>query len=449
MRSRTRWILSAAVLGAVCGSGSMAHADTPAPTTGSARDTAPGEPVQPGTGLTPVAPLTAPAGSYARRPLMGLFDQIGMGQALDNAKIQIYGHAEGSYTYNFANPPTSLSDYKIPVGKFIDNPGRVFDVENERILLNQFTINVERRVDASQKQWDIGGRVEFLYGSDARFIHSNGMFDNHDNDTTVRVTGGPQNQFDIPNLYIDIAVPVGNGLDIRVGKFTYFKQIDPNASVFYSHSFTFGGALPFTLTGIYGSYVLDKDKHWTVEGGISRGWDQSLRDNNGALDIFGRVRWDMNDKWSFSLAGISGPEQDGDNDNWRTAVDFTASYQLTKDILLLGDAVYGQQARPNGAGGDARWYGVSVYGVYTLCEAASLGVRLEWYADDAGYTTGLSQNLYEATVGFTITPFPKDQFLRNLKIRPEVRVDYSDKAYFDGFDSHYQVTAAVDAIYNF
>jgi hypothetical protein len=425
----------------------LAQAATPAGDSGSARDTAPSEPMQPGTGLTPIAPLIAPAGTMARRPLMGLMDSIGIGQQLDKAGIQVYGHAEASYTYNFANPPTSLADYKLPVGKFIDNPGRVFDVENQDVLLNQFTINVERRIDASKKQWDVGGRVEFLYGADARFIHANGMMDNHDDDATVRITGGPQNQFDIPNLYADIAVPVGNGLNIRVGKFTYFKQIDPNASVFYSHSFTFGGALPFTLTGIYGSYVIQKGL--TVEGGISRGWDQSLRDNNDTIDIFGRVRWDVNDKLQLSAAFITGAEQDDDNGNWRTAIDVTASYQVNKDLLVLGDVVYGQQAQGAGGSGTAAWYGVSVYGVYTLCEAASLGVRLEYYADDAGYTTGLSQNLYEATVGLTITPFPKDRYLRNLKIRPEVRVDYSDKNYFDGFDSHYQITAAIDAIYNF
>ena len=52
--------------------------------------------------------------------------------------------------------------------------------------------------------------------------------------------------------------------------------------MFYSHSFTFGAALPFTLTGITGYYPIDE--RWSVEGGISRGWGQSLKDNNGAID---------------------------------------------------------------------------------------------------------------------------------------------------------------------
>jgi len=379
---------------------------------------------------------------------MSLLDSLGLGKPLDDAGIQIYGHVEGSYTYNFANPPTSLSDYKIPVGKFIDNPGRVFDVENQKLLLNQLTLNFERRVDPSKGNFDIGGRVELLYGSDARFIHANGMFDNYDDDSTVRITGGPQNQFDIPNIYADFAIPVGNGLNIRVGKFTFFKQIDPNASVFYSHSYTFGGALPFTLTGAYATYAIDKNL--SVEGGVSRGWDQALTDNNGdALDVFGRVRYQVSDQLQLAAAFIAGPEQDNDPDNWRVAMDFTASYQIGDNLTILGDVVYGQQSRPNGGGGDARWYGISLYGIYTLSEACSAGIRLEWYRDDGGYTTGIDQSLYEVTVGVTITPFARDKYLKNLKLRPELRFDYSNENFFDGFDSHTQITAAIDAIYNF
>ena len=126
-----------------------------------------------------------------------------------------------------------------------------------------------------------------MYGTDATFIHSNGLVDNRNFFT------GPGNQFDLTQAYVDVAVPVGDGLRIRAGKFVYFKQLDPNASVFYSHSFTFGAALPFTLTGIYGTYQFGDQL--TVDAGISRGWDQATRDNNGAIDAFGRVKYTFND----------------------------------------------------------------------------------------------------------------------------------------------------------
>ena len=446
MLMRTRLILSAAVVAALSPIG-LNPSPARAAEGESARDHVIGL-TPPTVAPDPQSPLVPSSAEIAsRRPLMGLLEEVGVARQLDEARIQVYGHVEGSYTYNFAGPPTSLADYKLPVGKFIDNPGRVFDVENQKILLNQLTLNVERTVDVTQGAFDVGGRVELLYGADGRFIHSNGLLDNYDDDATSRVTGGPQNHFDIPQAYLDFAIPVGNGLRVRAGKFTFFKTIDPNASVFYSHSFTFGAALPFTLTGAYATYVLDEKL--SVDAGFSRGWDQSLNDNNDAIDAFGRVRYAVGDDWLLSLAAITGPEQDGDNGNYRTALDFTVTWQTSESLTLLADVVYGQQSQPVGGGGDARWYGISLYAVQRLDEMFSVGARLEWYRDEGGYTTGLDQNLYEATVGVTITPFPDDTYLRYLKIRPEVRIDYSSENYFDGFDSHTQVTAAIDAIYNF
>ncbi|QOV90288.1 outer membrane beta-barrel protein [Humisphaera borealis] len=432
MRIRSNIVLTAAVMAAMAQAGLGAD---------SARETAP---VAVRSAPAPVAPV---ADVPSRRPLMSIMDKVGFAKPLEDAGIQIYGHVEGSYTYNFDDPPSSLSDYALPVGKFIDNPGRVFDVEHDKVLMNQLDLNIERVVDVTKGQFDIGGRVELLYGADARFLHSNGMFDNYDDDVTTSITGGPQNQFDIPQAYFDLAVPVGNGLRIRVGKFTFFKQHDPNASVFYSHSFTFGAALPFTLTGAFGTYVINEQL--SVDGGFSRGWDQSIDDNNDAIDVFGRARYAVNDDLLLTFAAIAGPEQDGDNDNWRVAADLTVTYKLGDTTTLLADVVYGWQANATGGGGDAYWYGVSLYAIQELNKSVSAAARLEWYRDEGGYTTGLDQTLYEATVGLTIKPFPTDKYLQHLKIRPEVRVDYSDENYFDGFSRQVQFTAAVDAVFNF
>ncbi|HEX8911400.1 MAG TPA: outer membrane beta-barrel protein, partial [Humisphaera sp.] len=429
MSVRSRFSLTAAAFAAVTGLASFAVAADGQ----SARE--------PGAAPTAAPVRTSAVAASAdlpdRRPLMSLLDRVGVAKPLDDARIQVYGHVEGSYTYNFANPPTDLADYKLPVGRFIDNPGRVFDVENQKLLLNQLTLNVERTVDAAdaakRNQWDVGGRVELMYGADARFLHSNGLLDHHDDDVTTQVTGGPRNQFDVTQAYVDLAIPVGEGLRVRAGKFIFFKNHDPNASVFYSHSFTFGAALPFTLTGAYATYTLNEQ--WSFDAGFSRGWDQSVDDNNGAIDVFGRVRYAVNKDLVLSLAAITGPEQDDDNRNYRTVVNLSAVWKVGDTLTLLGDAIYGQQSEPTGGGGDARWYGVALYAVQEITPAVSVAGRVEWYRDDGGYTTGLDQNLFEVTVGLSIRPFANDKYLKHLKIRPEVRWDYSNKNYFDGFDS--------------
>ena len=373
------------------------------------------------------APTTPPPGA-ARQPLMALLDSVGLAQPLDAARINIFGHVEAGYTYNFMHPSKDL------------NLGRVFDAKDDRVTLNQVDLNIERTVDLTSHQFDVGGRVEVLYGGDARFIHSSGLLDSED------FFHGPEYQLDLPQLYVDVAVPLGNGIRVRLGKFLFFKQIDPNASVFYSHSYTFGAALPFTLTGVTALYNFSDQL--SVEGGFSRGWGQTLRDNNGAIDALARVRYAANDRTAFTLAGIVGPELDRDNGHYRAALDLTVSQEVSDNLTLLLDAVYGYQA---GAATtrESNWYGVAGYAIVKLDPRFSVAGRLEWYRDEEGFTTGVTQNLYEATLGLQFTPFPNDTVGSQFKVRPEVRYDYSSRSFFDGLSRHDQATFAVDAIFNF
>jgi hypothetical protein len=365
---------------------------------------------------------------------MQLLDRNGLADALEDARINIFGYVQGSFEANFMDPAGDI------------NAGRVFDFEqNSQFLFNQFDVAAERTVVADGDQWDVGGRVEILVGEDARFLHANGLGDSQD------FFNGPDVQFDLLQAYADIAVPVGTGLRVRVGKFLFFKQIDPNASVFYTHSFTFGGALPYTLTGASALYNIN-DK-WSVEAGINRGWDQALTDNNGMISLHGRVRHTVNDRTSYALMAIIGPEND-DNKTWGGQFDFVISHKASDQLTLLGDVIFGFQpdATKFTAGGgttDATWYGAAGYAVYRLNDYYSLGGRAEWYRDSGGFTTGISQNLFEITGGVTITPFPHDAIGSNLKVRPELRWDYSTQDYFDALTEQNQVTFAVDVIFNF
>ena len=385
------------------------------------------------------------APSAVRRPLMSLLDRVGVGGPLEDARLSVFGHVQGSYTHNFNDPALDL------------NLGRVFDIEHGQPLLNQVDFNVERTVVPSGEEWDVGGRVELMYGSDTRFIHSNGLFDHYEDDPTSEFIGGPENQFDLTQAYLDVAVPLGRGLRVRAGKFLFFKQVDPNASVFYSHSYTFGGALPFTLTGVSALYALEE--RWSVEAGINRGWGQTLEDNNGTISYHGRVRYAPGPRSSFALIFITGPEMTDHDSAYRTAVDFVGTFRATDRLTLMFDAVYGRQAdpveqllNPEAAGSEeADWYGVAGYAIYELDERLSVAGRFEWFRDEEGFipVTAVPQDLFEVTLGLTITPFPTDDWGRNLKIRPEIRYDWSSDDYFDGLTRDNQLTAAIDVILSF
>jgi hypothetical protein len=415
--SRSWKLLVSACVYAVSGLVPSAMADAPAPLVPAVAE------------LSLTQPQYAAAQPTSPALLMGALENTGVGQALDSARINIYGHIEGSYTWNFDNPRKNI------------NVGRVFDIKHNDAEVNQADLNIERTVDLTSHQFDIGGRVELMYGTDSRFIHSNGFLDN-DN-----FFHGPEYQFDIPQVYLDFGVPLGNGLRIRVGKFLFFKQLDPNASVFYSHSFTFGSALPFTLTGV--SALYNCTDQLSAEGGISRGWGQSSRDNNSAIDGFGRVKFTPSDKTNLTLAFITGPEDNGDNSHYRDAVDLTLTQQIGDNITFLLDSVYGNDAAGSPTGQNANWYGVAAYLVVKLDDHFSLAARGEWYRDEEAFTTGVAQNLYEATLGVTITPFPNGTTSALFKIRPEVRYDYASRDFYDGLTKKDQVTAAIDAIFNF
>ena len=396
------------------------------------------------------AATTAP--STPPRPLMGLLEQTPVGKAMDSAGITIGGYIEGGYTASFSAPPGNVIT------------GRVFDTRHEHIVLNQANFFFDRPVDyakaAQNHTIDVGGHLDLIYGWDAGVIHSNGLFDNP---ATLGVTKGyyasradPENQFDVNQAYIDLALPLGTGLRIRVGKFVTLlgeEVINPTGNALYSHSYLFGFAIPFTHTGIMGEYKINDD--WLVDAGITRGWNQSINDNNGSPDFLGGITYtpqesDFLKKWKF-IANLSlGPQATGDNSNWWTVIDLQAYYAVNEKLSVSANADYGSAPHALGPT-SAQWWGIAGYASYILNPMFTLNGRLEWYRDDNGFTLGGPGrlNVYEATIGTAIKPFPSDAIGQNLVIRPELRWDLADKAFFDGGTDHYQFSFGIDAYFTY
>jgi hypothetical protein len=361
----------------------------------------------------------------APKLLMDGLDKIGLGAPLRDAGIEVGGLVEGSYTYSTSSPPDNIID------------GRSFDFENQDPTLNQVMLYAERGTDAA-KAWDLGFRIEALYGADARFTASNGMFDELDDN---------ENTFDLTQVYGEVVIPVGNGIKTKVGKFITpigYELVTPSGNAFYSHSFLFG-IVPFAHTGVLGTYEIGDNL--SVSFGLSRGWDQALEDNNDAIDAIGVVAYTVDDKTSLTFSFTTGPEQDDNNGRYRTALDFIGTRQVNDELTLAVNATYVFDAQAGQDGDDAQTYGVAGYIGYELCPCATLNGRLEWF-NDTSRVDGFDAVLYEATVGVSLTPFD-DGYLSNLVIRPEVRWDYADNDVFDGGTDDQQLTLAVDAYITF
>jgi hypothetical protein len=374
--------------------------------------------------------LPAPAAGN-RRPIMQLLDDAGLAGPLDRWGINIYGHIEGSYTYNFDSPHAK------------QNPFRLFDFENQKVLLNQLDLTFERRVDYRKKQWDVGGLVEIMYGADAGLIHSHGLFDYYDGPRS------PENQFDLTQAYVDFAVPVGTGLRIRVGKFVNlvgYEAINPTTGGlvdFYSRSFIFGTGYPFTHTGVLGTY--DITNNVTVTAGITRGDDQSVKDNNGAAAFLGSLNWIINDQWALYVSNSTGPEQDKDNSDYRTTMDATLYYTPSERLNFAVNGYYLYDAAGSATGGSGELWAFAALGAYKIDERFTVKGRVEWMHDHDGVRLPMRTDLYGVTLGLTIVPFPNDKWISNLKLRPEIRYDWSPEAVFNGKD--HQLTASIDAVF--
>jgi len=376
---------------------------------------------------TPPAAVTA----TPRRPLMELLDQAGIAKQLDDAHITIGGHAEFGWTYNFNDPDSNV------------NPGRVFDFEHNEPILDQLSLFIERKVDPSKHNFDIGGKVEGIWGADAGLIHANGLTDWYDGPRD------PENQLDLTQLYVDFAIPVGNGILLRVGKFvTLLNQevIDPEGNSLYSHSFLFAFSAPFTQTGILASYNLTDQ--WSITGGITRGWDQAFEDNNSAIDFLGQVKWAA-DKDTTILLNVSiGPQRTNNNDDYRYVLDLVASHTMSDQLAIAVNADFGWEDNAGSSGDTAYWWGIAGYGGYKFTDELALNGRIEWFHDDDGARTGVNGiNLYEITVGLGIKPFAKDRWGQYLQIRPELRWDLSSDDVFDDFTDDNQLTFGVDVLY--
>ncbi|HET6247377.1 MAG TPA: outer membrane beta-barrel protein [Tepidisphaeraceae bacterium] len=404
------------------------------------------------------APASAPTPpATPAKPLMGTLEATPIGKALDSANITVSGYFEGGYSISFQHPPGNVI------------AGRVYDTKNERVVLDQADLAFDRTIDYSKGKFDIGFHFEANYGWDSGLNHSDGLYDT----PAQRANGvggyytsrtSPDNQFDILQAYADFAIPVGTGLRIRAGKIVTllgYEVISPvqsstsplQGNPFYSHSYLFGYAIPLTNTGIIGEYKFNDDLK--IDGGVTRGENQSLRDNNGSPDVMGQITWTPqataeSKKWSVILNYEIGPEAAHDNHDYWTVIDLIAQYNASDKLAFVVNADYGDAPHALGIK-SAQWGGVAGYAGYMINSIYTLNGRVEWYNDADGFTLGAPGNLnvYEATVGLQIHPFPDDALGSNLVIRPEVRADYADKDFFNAGTKHFQATFGIDATFAF
>jgi hypothetical protein len=334
----------------------------------------------------------------------------------------------------------------------------IFNDRDGEYQMNQLWLYAEREVDTGGCGWDVGGRIDFVYGTDARFTQAVDGLEANWNQTE------PFYQAALPQFYLDVGY---NDWLIRVGHFYTiigYEVVQAPDNFFYSHAYAMQYGEPLTHTGI----LLNRDigPQWSFTAGLHRGNDQ-FDDTDGlnAMNYLGGVTW-TNCAESFSAAFAISCTEQGPGVN-QMIYSVVGTWNVTDRLTYVIQHDLGETFDP-AMGTRAEWYGLNQYFLYQINDCWSAGLRAEWFRDDDGVRVmGLgvgNQNqgqpqapphfvgdFYEITAGLNWTP------TCSLTVRPEVRWDWFDSDLptppgtrpYDAGDRGGQFLFGCDLIYTF
>ncbi len=294
--------------------------------------------------------------------------------------IHLSGQLDAGFNLNPMRPGNGL------------NFGQLFTDHANQATLNQLLLTANKPLDPKNADFQWGFKLQFMYGSDARFTQYLGEFNN--------VAPGDRYQLDMveANALFHLPVLTGGGIDVKVGQYSTplgFETIDPSTNPFYTHSYIFQFGLPFEHTGVltttHVNDLLD------VYAGVDTGTNTTLGptgDNNGAIGGIGGVNLTlMGGNLTVLALTHMGPEQatrvlspEGFNANgeWRFYNDVVVTYKasdkltLTTELNWVRDS-FGFVDKPvNG-------FGAAQYGSYTLTDTLTLNARVELWRDDNNF----------------------------------------------------------------
>ena len=354
-------------------------------------------------------------------------------------QVELSGFVSASYFYDFSKGTVGGATPMIA--------GRLFDANNNSFIPDKFKLTLEKPVDFSPTNWNVGFRADLIAGKDAEVIHSTGLF------------GGQS--FDLEQAFVKFNVPVGNGLTVLIGKHVTMMGVEVVEEV-ANPNWSIGNQFMFventTETGVLLAYKWN-DK-WETDVCMINGWDQ-VTDVNASKTFMGRVVWTIDDKENLSLLGYGGPEQPGDNHDWRTGTDIVFNRKFTDKLNSWVQLDYGHEDNAPLADGsgtttaNADWYAAGLWLTYDFTDKVELAFRGDYLRDKDGVRTPNTagapitspvtftvapKELYSATVTLNLKPMP------SLKVRPEVRYDRaSADTAFNGRKD--QFTAGVGVAY--
>ncbi len=402
--------------------------------------------------------IVFPSNTYANTSLVNLFK---------NSGIKVGGWINAGATYNANNPGNGY------------NGSVTFADRANRFQLNQFNIFLQRTVVTEGKSFDIGGRFDFMFGTDAIYTQAFGVpsFDVNSGqpqergnwDLNLCCSSTRTYGIALPQAYMEAYVPIGNGLNLKAGHFyspTGYETVPAPDNFFYTHAYTFNNGEPFTHTGLLGNYPVNKN--WSLMGGATTGsatggWDGGFDKQLGNWGGLGGITWTSDDlRSSINITGTYGETSTRSNKPWGM-YNVVLQHRITPKTHLVLHHVHGYAGGVllNGAPKNAEWYSINTHLYYDLLNDLSIGIRGEWFHDRDGFRvfspfrvlaatdnrgfsfagnflpTSVPADYYAVTLGMNWKPAKRLKInwkpMQKLNIRPNIRYDRAD-----GIDQSYR-----------
>lgn len=352
-------------------------------------------------------------------------NQAGTWTHLQDYGVNIGGWAAAGINYNPNSP-----------GNDSNGPVSMTDRSGE-FNLYQLNLFIEKAVTKAST-WDVGGRFDFLFGTDAHYTQATGDWD------MGLVSLNDQYNVASPQAYVEVFAPIGNGLSGKFGHFFSiigYEAVQSPLNFFSSHTYSFKSS-PFTTTGVLFTYPINGQ--WSINLGAVTGPDNFDRDFGAWSQMDGLTWANAETGTTVSFSVLQGDVYERQNSG---LVYYSAILQqeLGKWRYVLQHDRGGQQ-NAIAQGQNAEWYSIVQYLTYQATDTLGVGLRGEWFRDNNGfrYTAGVA-NYYDLTVGVNWKP-------NNwLMLRPEVRYDWSQAQIdpFSGGSRSDQILLGIDAVIQF
>jgi hypothetical protein len=298
------------------------------------------------------------------------------------------GYAAGGYTWNPANPADGFN-----------GPVTWMDRANE-FQFTELWLDYFKATEYGTCDWQVGGRVTALYGSNYRWDTSAGL--------ESKWNGGDFYGWALPNAYLEFTK---GDVKTKVGHFVSpvgFYTVGTANNFFNLIPYTYQYGEPFTHTGVYSTWQANDDLE--LGAALINGWDSTANWDPTGTDL-AAANPGIVDPWNRHLGGLVSAVKknvftcDGSDSFAYVGVfsnepDITLALrtprylqtlvyqrQLSQSTQYILQSDYGNQERAI-AGRSAQWYGINQYLYWKQNDCWKWGANVEWFHDDDGFRVG-------------------------------------------------------------